>query len=146
MTNGANAGLGARWALRFKQVARCQKGVSALELAVTLPIFCLVLGGIFDFGRYYWARNAMQFALEETARYAMVKQVSDTSSVQTYLRARVDGVPTTAVAVSTSVDTSGAASILTITATHTFASTFGSFVPLLSNRLITVRVKVPLIS
>ena len=39
---------------------------------MVLPLFLLMLIGIFDFGRIVWARNALENAAREGARYAIV--------------------------------------------------------------------------
>jgi len=48
------------------------RGQSLVELALILPVFILVLVGILDFGRAFYAYNAISNAAREGARYGTV--------------------------------------------------------------------------
>lgn len=45
---------------------------SLVEFALTLPIFLLVVTGLFDVGRAVWQENTLAFAAREGTRYAIV--------------------------------------------------------------------------
>jgi hypothetical protein len=47
-------------------------GQALVEFSLVLPLFLLLLIGIFDFGRIVWARNALENAARESARFAIV--------------------------------------------------------------------------
>jgi hypothetical protein len=47
-------------------------GQGLAEFALIIPIFALMLFGIVDFGRVIWARNSLENAAREGARYAIV--------------------------------------------------------------------------
>jgi Flp pilus assembly protein TadG len=126
-------------------VLRHERGASAIEMAIALPLLIALIGGIFDFGRYYWIRNSMQLATEETGRYVMITGTTTQSTVQTYLQGKVQAVPSAQVTVNVTPQ-AGTPSYLTITATYSFSSIFGNFVGLLANRTLTTRVKVPIVS
>lgn len=49
-----------------------ERGQSLVELALILPVLMLVLVGIFDFGRAFYAYNALSNAAREGARYGTV--------------------------------------------------------------------------
>jgi hypothetical protein len=53
-------------------VAGRAPGQALVEFALVLPLFLLMLIGIFDIGRIVWARNALENAAREGARYAIV--------------------------------------------------------------------------
>lgn len=57
------------WLTRF---ARDEDAQSLVEFALTLPIFLLVVTGIFDVGRAVWQENTLAFAAREGTRYAIV--------------------------------------------------------------------------
>jgi TadE-like protein len=51
---------------------RRSRGQALVEFSLVLPVFIFVLLGIFDFGRIVWARNSLENAAREGARYAIV--------------------------------------------------------------------------
>ena len=64
----------------------CRTGATAVEFALIVPLFLLFTLGVFETGRALWVKAMMQYAVEETTRYAMVR-VSSTyseSDLQTY--------------------------------------------------------------
>ncbi len=48
------------------------RGTTALEFALVLPVFALLIFGIFDIGRYLFVQNTLQFATVEGMRLATV--------------------------------------------------------------------------
>ena len=51
---------------------RNKRGTTALEFALILPVFALLLFGIFDFGYYLFVQNTLQYATVEGMRLATV--------------------------------------------------------------------------
>jgi len=123
-----------------------QAGTAIIETALALPVTIVLIGGAFEFGRYYWTQNSMQLAVEETARYIMVTGTTNQLTLQTYLRNRVEAGTAASVSVSVSTETSGTMSYTTVSAQYSFQSTLSAFIPSLGTRQIQVRVKVPVIS
>jgi Flp pilus assembly protein TadG len=126
-------------------VLRDRRGAAAIEMAVALPLLIAMMAGIFDFGRYYWIRNSMQLATEETGRYVMVTGTTSPTEVQSYLQSKVEAVPSTQVIVSVAPSTASAVNYLTITATYSFSTIFGNLGGL-GNRTLTTRIKVPIVT
>ena len=58
--------------MRRTNAPRTERGQSLVEFAVILPIFLLLLVGIFDFGHVVWANDAAATAAREAARFAIV--------------------------------------------------------------------------
>ena len=56
----------------FRRSTRERRGASAVEMAVALPAFLLIVFGIFDYGRLFLVRHMMDSAAREAARYACV--------------------------------------------------------------------------
>ena len=48
------------------------RGATAVEFALVLPIFVLLLMGIIDFGRYYFVQHTVQYATREGTRLGLV--------------------------------------------------------------------------
>lgn len=55
---------------RFKIVSRCE-GAAAVEFAIVLPVFLLILAGMFDFGWAFYWQHTVTNASREGARYAV---------------------------------------------------------------------------
>jgi Flp pilus assembly protein TadG len=72
---------------RIRAFGRGNSGASAVEFALAAPFLFLLLFAIIEFGRAWWAKNSLQYAVEVAARYAVVCATgacpSDTA-VQTY--------------------------------------------------------------
>jgi hypothetical protein len=47
-------------------------GAAAVEFALILPLFALLLCGIVDFGRYFFIQHTLEFATREGARLGLV--------------------------------------------------------------------------
>jgi len=55
------------------------RGQALVEFALVIPIFVLLLVGIFDFGRAIWVNDTLSTAAREAARYAIVHGGSTSS-------------------------------------------------------------------
>jgi len=74
------------------------RGQSLVELALTLPVFLLLLISVFDLGHVVWANNAISTAARESARFAIVNGGNTNSTCpQGPLPAAWTGTPYTAV-------------------------------------------------
>ena len=104
---------------RFTKAKRCPRGATAVEFALVAPVFLLFVLGIIDFGRLFWVKNMMQYATEQTARYAMVTPAASLSALETYADGvaggMVDGITFTA-----ATETIDSIDYRTITASYTF--------------------------
>ncbi len=65
----------------FRTLARNEKGAELIELAITLPIFLLMIIGIIDFGGAWAARDQIEGAARSGAR-AAVASFNDTTNPQ----------------------------------------------------------------
>lgn len=52
-------------------------GMTAVEMALILPLFFLLMMGMFDVGRWCWARNVVQDAAARGARAAMLHEYTN---------------------------------------------------------------------
>lgn len=55
----------------YRQGKEGIKGATAVEFALVLPVFALLLFGIIDFGRYFFVQHTLQFATREGTRLAL---------------------------------------------------------------------------
>jgi len=58
--------------MRVKIPFQNQQGVAALEFALILPVFLLILLGVIEFSLFFWTRNSLNFAVQEAARLALI--------------------------------------------------------------------------
>lgn len=56
----------------IRRYAKDEDAQSLVEFALTLPIFLLVVTGLFDVSRAVWQENTLAFAAREGTRYAIV--------------------------------------------------------------------------
>ena len=81
-------------------------GQSMIEFALILPLFLLIVTGVFDVGRAVWQENTLAYAAREGTRYAIVHgSASDTpvwpgnpagtgyEAIKTVVRNAAPGVP-----------------------------------------------------
>ncbi|QIA27137.1 pilus assembly protein [Thermaerobacter sp. PB12/4term] len=72
-----------------RRLDRHQQGQSLVELAVLLPVLLLILMGVLDFGRYFYAGLTVRHAAREGARYGAVHPGDDAG-----IRQRVEAAAT----------------------------------------------------
>lgn len=77
---------------RFTKGKRSTRGATAVEFALVAPVFLLFVLGIIDFGRLFWVKNMMQYATEQTARYAMVTPSASLSALEAYADDQASGM------------------------------------------------------
>lgn len=56
----------------MKRWRRDERGQTIVEFALMLPIFLLVVTGLFDLARAVWQENTLAYAAREGTRYAIV--------------------------------------------------------------------------
>lgn len=62
---------------------KSEKGQSAVEFALVLPILLILVFGIIDFGRILYTKNALTALSQESARHASIYYGSETDAVLT---------------------------------------------------------------
>jgi Flp pilus assembly protein TadG len=82
-----------------------RRGGSAVEIALAAPILFALLFGVVEFGRAYWMRTALQFAAEESARYAMANTTASETQIGTFFRSNLSGIDSSTVNVQVSSET-----------------------------------------
>lgn len=58
---------------RLSTFWRARDGAAAIEAAFVLPLTLMLLLGIMEIGRIAWVQSALNFAVEEAARCAVVR-------------------------------------------------------------------------
>jgi Flp pilus assembly protein TadG len=102
----------------LRRFARNQSGGAFIEFAIAGPIVLMALIGCLEFGRYFWVRNSLEYAVEEAGRYAMLNRAASQGDIQTQVRNKVMGVPGTSIDVSVVAADTTYVTYKTITATY----------------------------
>lgn len=76
---------------RLVAFLRDQRGASAAEFALVLPLLIMLLLGILDTGRFMWEYNQAEKATQMGVRYAVVTEMVP-SGLETYSFALSDGI------------------------------------------------------
>lgn len=82
---------GSRWSHKAEGAARSgRRGTAALEFALALPLFLLLLGGVVDFGMINFYLSALTHAVSAGSEYALLKGNTVTgAAVQTVVQGAV---------------------------------------------------------
>jgi len=109
-----------------RYLGRCRRGATAVEFALIAPVFLIMVMGTVELSRAMWIKATMQYAAEETTRYAIVNTSASTSTLETYASNVVStyGVSTTDMTFSAT----SSSTAVSITITYTFST----IVPILS--------------
>jgi Flp pilus assembly protein TadG len=59
-------------------------GATAVEFAIVAPLFLTMMVGVFELSRAMWIKASMQYAVEETTRYALVNTSATATTLQTF--------------------------------------------------------------
>ena len=72
--------------MTFRKFRRDAKGATAVEFALTAPVFIAMIFGVIEFGLLLWTQVGMQAGVETAARCATVNPglCADTGSIQNY--------------------------------------------------------------
>lgn len=79
----------------FDRIGACLRSIdggAAVELAFVLPVLVLILLGMIEFGRLMWTKSNLQYAIEETARYAIANPAASYATLRSFAVGRVMGV------------------------------------------------------
>jgi Flp pilus assembly protein TadG len=110
-------------------VSGCRKGATAVEFALVVPVFLVMVMGVVEVGRVLWIKATMQHAVEQTTRYFMVNNaacVSDLAtcltSLQTYATSRLgeSGMATGGFTVTAAETTISSTTYMSISVTYNF--------------------------
>lgn len=96
-------------------------GATAVEFAIVAPLFLVMVYGVMEVGRAMWIKSTMQFAVEETTRYAMVNTSASTSALVTYAYTKLSGMDSSGITFTATL-TSGTPNFMTVSGTYDFTA------------------------
>lgn len=79
---------------RISPLIRNGRGAASVELALTLPVFLLILFGVVETGHVVWMKAAIQSGAQQAARCSAIgsSSCSTVSATQAYAAARSYGL------------------------------------------------------
>lgn len=98
------------WHRRARANGRRDRGAAAVELAILLPLVLLIIGGIIDFGRFFFTKIELTNAAREGVRAAMVPVTTPGPLPTSRALAALPGIAPGVVTVSVQQCISGSAS------------------------------------
>lgn len=101
-----------------RRFLQSEGGASALEFAMTLPAFVMLIFGTIQFGYAFFCGSTVQFALERVARVVMVDNTMTQSSAQSKFDTELTSMGGPHATLSYSVDASGPVPIARLQATY----------------------------
>lgn len=105
----------------FRNAARRDdRGAAAVEFALVAPIFLMFVLALIDFGRVYWIKSTLQYAVEQASRYAMVNPSTTNSALVSYAKSQTNGLDPSGVTFNATDSTVGGTAFKTITASYTY--------------------------
>lgn len=88
------------------RATRGERGAAAVEFALVVPIFLVVVFGIIQYGLYFWSMQAGTSAVGETVRRMTVGDCQTSSQIQTLMESRLGSASTTTAPSDITVSTS----------------------------------------
>ncbi len=99
----------------------CRRGATAVEFAIIAPVFLVMVLATVELGRVMWIKGSIQFAVEQTSRYAMVNTSASMSDLQTYAGNQLLGIDSSQVTFLAQTESADGASFVSITGTYNFS-------------------------
>lgn len=108
---------------------REKDGATVIEFAFVVMPFLLIVFGIIEAGRIGLTLNGVQYAIEETSRYAAINNGISNQALQTYAEEKLQGmfVNTSDFIITSSHSTSGGVEFVQIDASYKHSTITGGF-------------------
>jgi Flp pilus assembly protein TadG len=104
----------------LRALGRSAEGAAILEFGIIAPVFILILFGVVEFGRLHWVRNSIEYAAEQTARWAIVNTAATDSQLKAHALEQFDGIAAGKAVVLIDRDSANGLNFLTVTVTCDF--------------------------
>jgi Flp pilus assembly protein TadG len=115
----------AKTAQTAKRWWRDQSGAAAVELALALPVVVGAFLAVAETGRVFWTRSALEYAVEETGRKAMINKDLTTTQLQQAVRSGLSWINPSSLDILVSVVTDSGKQYTSIDVTHHYVPLSG---------------------
>lgn len=116
-----------------RQIPGRERGQSLVELAIALPLFLIVLLGIIDFGRVFYAYVTITNASREGARYGSLHPLQEADIKQRVMDEAASTVTINNSEITVSWDDPDHPDTITVTVNHDFETLFFGNLPLVKD-------------
>ena len=106
--------------MRVPAWLRCDGASAALEFGIVAPVLMLLILGVVEFGRLHWVRNSMEYAAEQTARWAIVNSAATDAQIVDEAKAQFAGIGAGQTTVNVERDLYNGLNFLTVVVTYEF--------------------------
>ncbi|MBC7908501.1 MAG: pilus assembly protein [Rhodospirillaceae bacterium] len=109
----------------LRRLFQDRRGATAVEFALVLPVFLVLLLGTMELGRVMWAHSTLQFAAEEASRYAIAHSSASNAEITAKAQAHLVGLNSGEV----TVNVTNNAATVTVQLTHNFQFATAGLLP-----------------
>lgn len=109
----------------WRRLLADRRGSIAVEFAIAVPVLLTAMVGVVEVGRLFWTRHALEFAIEETARTAMIDKTLTTQALAQKVGQKISWVDSDDLTVVVQFTTESGKGYATLTATYRFALVLG---------------------
>lgn len=115
----------------FQLYKRDESAIAGVEFALVALPFLLMIFGVMEAGRLIWSVNGVQYAVEQTARYASLNSDLTNEDFQSYAEDQLSdmAVSTDTLDLQFSVVTSNGINFVVVDASYTYSAMVGEFLP-----------------
>ena len=106
----------------FRRLRKNRWGATAVEFALVFPVFIVMVAGIVELSRAMWIKATLQFAIEQTARHAVVNTSLTTDELETYAATQLPSLSSDDITFSATSTSTGGFDYVTITASYSFTT------------------------
>jgi len=114
-----------RGAKIWRRLLDDRHGSIAVEFAIAVPVLLTAMLGVIEIGRLFWTRHALEFAVEETARAAMIDKTLTSQMLVQKVGQKISWVDSDDLSVVVQFTTESGKGYTTVTATYQFALMLG---------------------
>jgi Flp pilus assembly protein TadG len=106
--------------MRVPAWVRCEAASAVVEFGIVGPLVLMILLGVIEFGRLHWVRNSMEYAAEQTARWAIVNTTATDDQLKAHAKAQLGSISASAPEVEIERDTVGGLTFVTVVVLYNF--------------------------
>jgi Flp pilus assembly protein TadG len=113
-----------RFAFRalFLRLRKNRWGATAVEFALVFPVFIVMVAGIVELSRAMWIKATLQFAIEQTARHAVVNTSLTTDELETYAATQLPSLSGDDITFTATSTSTGGFDYVTLSASYSFTT------------------------
>lgn len=115
----------------FRRFLRQEHGSTAVEFALVAIPCLLIIFGVMEAGRVAWIVNGVQYAVEDTSRFAAINNDLVTADFQDYAEARLQemSISSDGLLVNTNIVTSSGIDFIEVDASYAVSTMLNMFLP-----------------